>query len=69
MPLSAAELESLAQTYGTPFQLYDEEAIRQNVRHLVGSFRAHFPEFQQFFAVKARDAQWGYVSPFFLETV
>ena len=46
-------LEGLAAEHGTPFQLYDEEAIRGNARELIGSFSEAFPGFQQFFAVKA----------------
>jgi diaminopimelate decarboxylase len=46
-------LESLAARYGTPFQLYDEAAIRANCRSLLSAFGGAFPGFRQFFAVKA----------------
>ena len=46
-------LEGLAAEHGTPFQLYDEDAIRSNSRELLSSFGEAFPGFQQFFAVKA----------------
>lgn len=47
------QLEALAVTHGTPLQLYDEQLIRENARALLAAFRQHFPDFQQFFAVKA----------------
>jgi diaminopimelate decarboxylase len=52
-PLPTAELEALASRYGTPFQLYDGDQIRENVQSLLSSFQAEFPGFRQFFAVKA----------------
>lgn len=52
-PLDNQRLQQLADEYGTPFQLYDEQAIRDNLSKLVGAFRKHFPTFQNFFAVKA----------------
>ncbi|KAL3658019.1 hypothetical protein V7S43_017061 [Phytophthora oleae] len=54
LPTSALErLDALAETYGTPLQIYDEQLIRNNARRLFAAFRAHFPDFQQFYAVKA----------------
>jgi len=53
LPLSAERLEELAEEYGTPFQLYDEAAIRQNARYLMESFGSNFAGFRQYFAVKA----------------
>lgn len=47
------QLEQLAGKYGTPLQLYDEQMIRDNARRLLATFRAHFPDFEQFYAVKA----------------
>ena len=38
--------------YPTPFHIYDEEAIRKNVRQLLAAF-SWAPEFKEFFAVKA----------------
>lgn len=52
-PLPLAQLEALAQQYGTPYQLYDEAAIRRNCRALLAEFSKHFPGFTQYFAVKA----------------
>jgi diaminopimelate decarboxylase len=53
VPISASRLEELAKEYGTPFQLYDERAIRENARGLLESFRSRFDGFSQFYAVKA----------------
>ena len=53
VPLSLSRLEQLAETYGTPYQMYDEQAIRANARNLIDSFKKFFPTFQQHFAVKA----------------
>jgi diaminopimelate decarboxylase len=53
VPVTNEHLESIATEYGTPFQLYDEEAIRQNARNLINAFSSKFPQFQQHFAVKA----------------
>ncbi|TMW68225.1 hypothetical protein Poli38472_007897 [Pythium oligandrum] len=47
------QLDALTETYGTPLQLYDEQLIRENARRLLATFRKHFPDFQQFYAVKA----------------
>jgi diaminopimelate decarboxylase len=51
-PLSKAQLEELAGQYNTPFYLYDEEAIRKNVRRLIAAFSV-FPSYKEHFAVKA----------------
>ncbi len=53
VPLSPPALERAAQRFGTPFQLYDERAIRENARHLIAAFASRFPGFRQHFAVKA----------------
>ncbi len=52
-PLDAEKLESIAQEFGTPYQLYDENLIRQNAINLINTFKSEFPSFKQFFAVKA----------------
>lgn len=52
-PSTEQRLEELAAAYGTPLQIYDEQMIRENARALLAAFRRHFPDFQQFFAVKA----------------
>ena len=51
-PLSHDQLRELAQKYPTPFYLYDEKAIRDNMRYFKQAFSI-FPEFREYFAVKA----------------
>lgn len=51
-PLSPEELSRLAERYGTPFYLYDERGIRENIRRFQAAFSG-FPGFKEFFAVKA----------------
>ena len=50
-PLSKDQLEALSNQYPTPFYLYDEDAIRKNVRQMTAAFSV-FPGFKQHFAVK-----------------
>ncbi|RJE48430.1 MULTISPECIES: diaminopimelate decarboxylase [unclassified Dehalobacter] len=52
LPFSSQEIERIAQEYGTPFHIYDEKAIRKNVRRLQAAF-AWNPGFKEYFAVKA----------------
>jgi len=51
-PLSKAELEKLALSYPTPFYLYDEKGIIENVRRIKQAFST-FPGYKNHFAVKA----------------
>ncbi|ULQ60529.1 diaminopimelate decarboxylase [Brucepastera parasyntrophica] len=51
-PLDKDELAGLAEKYPTPFYLYDEKSIRENVRRFIGAFK-DFPSFKEYFAVKA----------------
>jgi diaminopimelate decarboxylase len=51
-PLSKGELEELVKKHPTPFYLYDEGAIRENVRAMKKAF-AVLPGFTEHFAVKA----------------
>lgn len=51
-PLSAEQLSDLIKTYPTPFYIYDEKAIRDNMRYFKTAFSI-FPEFREYFAVKA----------------
>ena len=50
--VSLEEVHAIAQTYPTPFHLYDEAGIRQNARALKAAF-AWNPGFKEYFAVKA----------------
>jgi diaminopimelate decarboxylase len=49
---SKSELERIASTYHTPFYIYDEAGIRNNVRRLKNAFRWN-PGFKEYFAVKS----------------
>jgi diaminopimelate decarboxylase len=51
-PLSQARLEEIIKEYPTPFHIYDEKTIRENLRRLKAAF-AWAPEFREHFAVKA----------------
>ena len=51
-PLSASQLSELAEKFPTPFYLYDEKAIRENMRSFTKAFSI-FPDFCEYFAVKA----------------
>lgn len=45
-------IRNIAQTYPTPFHLYDEKAIRENAREMVKAFSWN-KGFKEYFAVKA----------------
>jgi len=51
-PFDKAALENLAQTYPTPFYVYDEKAIIENIRRIKAAFSV-FPSYKNHFAVKA----------------
>jgi diaminopimelate decarboxylase len=51
-PIAPARLEEIIKTFPTPFHIYDEKAIRRNLRRLFKAF-AWAPEFREHFAVKA----------------
>jgi len=51
-PLDKAALEKLAQQFSTPFYLYDEKAILENVRKIKSAFSV-FPSYKNHYAVKA----------------
>lgn len=51
-PLTKAQLEELSQKYPTPFYVYDEKAIRNNMKKFTKAFSI-FPAFKEYFAVKA----------------
>jgi diaminopimelate decarboxylase len=53
MPISVEELDQLANEYGTPLQIYDEQMIRDNAQNLLSTFRKKFTGFKEFYAVKA----------------
>ncbi|MBQ7497169.1 MAG: diaminopimelate decarboxylase [Selenomonas sp.] len=51
-PLSQERLEEVIKDHPTPFHLYDEKGIRENIRRMKKAF-AWAPEFREHFAVKA----------------
>lgn len=51
-PLNNEQLKELVKKFPTPFYLYDEKAIRQNMREFTKAFNI-FPLFREHFAVKA----------------
>lgn len=51
-PLNSEQLKELVKKYPTPFYLYDEKAIRENMREFTKAFSI-FPSFREFYAVKA----------------
>lgn len=51
-PLNNEQLKALVKKYPTPFYLYDEKAIRENMREFTKAFTI-FPSFREFYAVKA----------------
>jgi len=50
-PLTKNQLETIAQTYETPFYIYDEKAIRSNAEKLKAAFSI-LPGFKEYYAVK-----------------
>lgn len=51
-PLSQQQLDNLIKDFPTPFYLYDEKAIRENIQKFTKAFSI-FPKFVEHFAVKA----------------
>lgn len=51
VPFSKSDLERIAATYHTPFYIYDETAIRSNIRRLKKAFEWN-PGFREYFSVK-----------------
>lgn len=51
-PISKSRLEEIIREYPTPFHIYDEAAIRSNLRRLFKAF-SWAPDFREHFAVKA----------------
>ncbi|WP_371371738.1 diaminopimelate decarboxylase [Sporomusa aerivorans] len=52
LPFTKEQLVDVIKQFPTPFHIYDERAIRQNVRKLTQAF-SWAPEFKEYFAVKA----------------
>jgi diaminopimelate decarboxylase len=52
LPFSQEQIQNIVQQFGTPFHLYDEKAIRENLRDLQGAFQ-NIKGFKEYYAVKA----------------
>ncbi|CUH97642.1 Protein TabA [Propionispora sp. 2/2-37] len=52
LPFTKDEIMRVIEEYKTPFHIYDEQAIRNNVRSLLEAF-SWAPSFKEYFAVKA----------------
>jgi len=48
-------VRAIARAYGTPTYVYDEQRIRANYARVVAAFRAHYPDFRLYYAIKAND--------------
>lgn len=44
---------TIAAEYGTPTYVYEENTIRRNFRHVLETFRRHYPDFHLYYAIKA----------------
>lgn len=51
LPFNKEKILEITEKYGTPFYIYDEKAIRENVRNLLKAFS--WCDFKEYFAVKA----------------
>lgn len=51
LPFNREQILEIAEKYGTPFYIYDEKGIRENVRNLLRTFS--WCDFREYFAVKA----------------
>lgn len=49
------QLDEIVKTYPTPFHLYDEKGIRENIKAIREAF-AWNPGFKEYFAVKANES-------------
>ena len=52
LPFDLAQMQSIIDKYPTPFHIYDEKGIVENVRRFLKAF-AWAPKFKEYFAVKA----------------
>lgn len=52
VPFSEKKIREIISEYPTPFHIYDEKGILENVRKLIAAF-SWVPDFKEYFAVKA----------------
>ncbi|MDY6083679.1 MAG: diaminopimelate decarboxylase [Dialister sp.] len=57
VPFSEDMIRRIADTYGTPFHIYDERGIKRFIQKLQRAFSWH-PDFYEYFAVKATPNPW-----------
>ena len=57
IPFSDELIRQVAQQYGTPFHIYDEKGIHDNMKRLQKAFSWN-PNFHEYFAVKATPNPW-----------
>ena len=57
IPFSDKLIQDIAAKYGTPFHIYDEKGILDNVKRLQKAF-SWSPDFHDYFAVKATPNPW-----------
>ena len=57
IPFSDELIKDIAARYGTPFHIYDEKGILDNVKRLQKAF-SWSPDFHEYFAVKATPNPW-----------
>lgn len=51
VPFTKEQIEKIIKKYPTPFHIYDEKAIRNNIRNFLKAFK--WANFKEYFAVKA----------------
>ena len=49
------DVRELAKKYGTPLYVYSQNRIQRNYRRLVQAYKAYYPKFQVYYAVKANN--------------
>lgn len=53
LPFTVDQIKAAVDKYPTPFHIYNEKAIRENAANFGSEFRKYFPQFKNYFAVKA----------------
>ncbi len=53
--LEDVPVQTIAETYGTPTYVYEENRIRENFRRTLKAFRQHYDKFRLFYAIKANN--------------
>ena len=51
--IGGLSIQGLAEKYGTPTYVYNEQRIRENFRRAYDAFTSYYPDFKFFYAVKA----------------